>query len=110
MTLRIEKLRLRSGTAEALPDPLRAAKPDIQQLAGLSRRLGRRGHSDRKFRVLPQALIGDRQHRITVQEPAGYARICRPCFWMTVRSLSAMPLGFLAPVSHFSTVLSLVLR
>ncbi len=38
------------------------------------------------------------------------ARTCSPCFWMTISSFSAMPLGRLAPVSHFSTVLSLVLR
>jgi hypothetical protein len=39
-----------------------------------------------------------------------YARICRPCFRTSASSFSAIPLGRLAPVSHFSTVLSLVLR
>jgi hypothetical protein len=38
------------------------------------------------------------------------ASILRPCFWTMVRSLTAMPLGFFTPLSHFSTVDSLVLR
>ena len=38
------------------------------------------------------------------------ASIFNPCFCTMVRSLSAMPLGFFAPVSHFSTVDSLVFR
>jgi hypothetical protein len=38
------------------------------------------------------------------------ASICRPCFWTMVRSLTAMPLGFFTPLSHFSTVDSLVFR
>ena len=39
-----------------------------------------------------------------------YVRTCKPCLSIMASSLSAMPLGRLAPVSHFSTVLSLVLR
>lgn len=46
---------------------------------------------------------------------AGYWRLpytsaSRPCFSTTDRSLSAIPLGCFAPVSHFSMVDSLVLR
>lgn len=39
-----------------------------------------------------------------------YARTCKPCFSTIFKSLSAIPLGLLAPVSHFSTVLSLVFK
>ena len=39
-----------------------------------------------------------------------YANTSRPCFSTILSNLSAMPLGFLAPVSHFSTVLSLVFK
>jgi len=39
-----------------------------------------------------------------------YDKTSKPCFWTTASNLSASPLGRLAPVSHFSTVLSLVLR
>ncbi len=39
-----------------------------------------------------------------------YPKTPNPCFCTIESSLSAMPLGRLAPVSHFSTVLSLVLR
>jgi hypothetical protein len=33
-----------------------------------------------------------------------------PCFCTTDNSFNAAPLGFLAPLSHFSTVLSLVFK
>jgi hypothetical protein len=38
------------------------------------------------------------------RELCNQARTCSPCLRMTVSSLRAMPLGRLAPVSHFSTV------
>jgi hypothetical protein len=39
-----------------------------------------------------------------------YENICSPCFCTSDRSLSAGPLGRLAPVSHFWTVDWLVFR
>lgn len=39
-----------------------------------------------------------------------HARCRKPCFCTRESNLSATPLGFFAPLSHFSTVLSLVLR
>ncbi len=38
------------------------------------------------------------------------ASTCSPCFWTMESSLSAIPLGRLAPVSHFSMVDSLVFK
>jgi hypothetical protein len=43
-------------------------------------------------------------------QPIYYASASRPCFSTTERSLSAIPLGCFAPVSHFSIVDSLVFR
>lgn len=42
--------------------------------------------------------------------PPYSANTRNPCFCTTLSSLSAAPLGFLVPASHFSTVLSLVFR
>ena len=39
-----------------------------------------------------------------------HANISSPCFWIIASNFNAMPLGRLAPDSHFSTVDSLVLR
>ena len=39
-----------------------------------------------------------------------HANIFKPCFCTIMSSLIAMPLGRFTPVSHFSTVDSLVLR
>lgn len=45
-----------------------------------------------------------------IKRANAYARILMPCFSTTLSSFKAMPLGCFAPVSHFSTVDSLVLR
>lgn len=48
----------------------------------------------------------------TYQQATGWHHVSssRPCFSTIARSLSAVPLGCFAPVSHFSTVDSLVFR
>ena len=48
--------------------------------------------------------------RLTQGTSNAYAKTFNPCFWTTDSSLSAMPLGRFAPVSHFWTVDSLVFR
>src|SRR5437868_4860775 len=45
-----------------------------------------------------------------IWSPTRQAKAFRPCFCTTESSFSAMPLGFFAPVSHFSIVDSLVFR
>ena len=56
-------------------------------------------------------IYGDRLWNVKIPvETPSHASTCNPCFWTMASSLRAMPLGRLAPVSHFSTVDSLVLR
>ena len=59
--------------------------------------------------------IGDRipitsPHNFSIFRNSFQASASRPCFSTTASSLSAIPLGRFAPVSHFSIVDSLVLR
>ena len=55
-------------------------------------------------------LVGARGQTLLKTRETNQVRIFNPCFCTTASNLSAAPLGRFAPVSHFSTVLSLVLR
>ena len=59
-------------------------------------------------RLFNIAHIGARPVRSSSR--SSYDKTSKPCFSTMESSFSAMPLGCFAPVSHFSTVDSLVLR
>ena len=58
-------------------------------------------------RVPPVSILGS---GITAKRALTQASTFNPCFSTMSNNLRAMPLGFFAPLSHFSMVDSLVLR
>lgn len=83
----------------AAPSAIRRMIPLVVNARHLALTLGvRGGFFHRRDQVLAKPAHADQ------------ASSCRPCFSTMASSFKAMPLGRLAPVSHFSTVDSLVLR
>ena len=101
------------GTAAACATWTRAAQAYLHVLPRGVRLLARVGETPVKFIAVPLRhadLVGARGQTLFKTRETNQVRIFNPCFCTTASSLSAAPLGRFAPVSHFSTVLSLVLR
>ncbi len=70
----------------------------------------------KRWAVVCQPSIASRlaptggMHLGRLGEPSAQAKTDKPCLFTTSSNFNATPLGFLAPVSHFWIVDSLVLR
>jgi hypothetical protein len=67
-------------------------------------------HRSPSMLVVWSFVIVSKNELKTEANVLNYVKTSKPCFLTIVRSFSAIPLGRFAPVSHFSTVDSLVFR